>query len=124
MGSRVTLPQPEFDFDEWAELARRDAAQFERRRYALIDALIQEADVSYRQRLRHLQWRIDAERSRARTPLKACLRLSAMMWDSVLAPHGLRDALHTLVDVLANAGETPPGPRRPGARILPFKKPE
>jgi len=34
--------------------------------------------------MRGLQNRIDMERLRARTAMKACLRISSMMWDSFL----------------------------------------
>ncbi|MGB5254986.1 MAG: hypothetical protein WBN68_19940, partial [Sedimenticolaceae bacterium] len=38
----------------------------------------------------------DQERSLARTPLAACLRISSMMWRQVLGPGGLNDRLDDL----------------------------
>jgi hypothetical protein len=72
-----------FDFDEWAKLARDDPDEFERRRRATIDAFIASAPAQ-RRRLEGTQWRLDRERELAHTPLKACLRISAMMWESLL----------------------------------------
>jgi hypothetical protein len=73
----------DFDFDAWASLAREDPEEFERRRRAAIDALIASSPDSQR-RLAGIQFRIDMERRLAHTPLKACLRLSEMMWDTFL----------------------------------------
>jgi uncharacterized protein DUF3135 len=72
-----------FDFDEWAKLARDDPDEFERRRRATIDAFIASAPAQ-RRRLEGTQWRLDRERELAHTPLKACLRISALMWESLL----------------------------------------
>lgn len=66
----------DFDFDTWAALATRDPAAFEVTRCQALDKVISRNPG----RLRRLQWRVDAERRRARTPLKACLVLSGMMW--------------------------------------------
>lgn len=109
-----------FDFDEWATLARNDPAAFEARRFALIEEFLRQFPPPDQRRLRGLQFRIDMERRRARTPMAACLRLSAMMWDSLLGSHGLKHAL----DALARYPDfTPPTPQRRPARILPFRKP-
>ena len=74
---------PEFDFEVWARLAREDPEEFERRRRAAIDALIASSP-NNRHRLEGTQFRIDMERKLAHTPLKACLRISEMMWDTFL----------------------------------------
>lgn len=73
-----------FDFETWAHLAKHDKDEFERRREAAIEHLIASAPPSSQRRLRGLQFRIDMERRRAVTPLGACVRISEMMWDSVL----------------------------------------
>lgn len=69
-------------------------------------------------RLQGLQCRIDLERMRARTPLKSCLRLSALMWDAFLE---CRDALNGLVverDESASVTSQPAG----SAKIVNFPK--
>ena len=101
-----------FDIEEWQRLAREDPAEFERRRQATIDALIEQAPPEQRERLRRLQSRIDLERRRAKTPLGATVRLQSMMWDHF---GRLREALEAL------AGKTSPVPQ-PSARIIPFAK--
>jgi len=81
----------EIDFDTWSEMARTDPDTFELMRQAAIEDAIGSASESSRQRLRCLQWRIDQERRLAHTPLAACLRISRMMWRTVLGPGGLND---------------------------------
>lgn len=49
----------------------------------MIDTFIAACPKNQR-RLAGLQFRIDMERKLAHTPLKACLRVSGMMWDSFL----------------------------------------
>lgn len=85
-----------FDFDEWVELASTDQDSFEQRRNAMIEDLITQAKEPIRRRLRGLQFRIDLERHRARTPMQACLKISSMMWDSLLDDNGLKAALESL----------------------------
>lgn len=69
-----------FDFNDWSELARLNPEAFACRRQAAIEAVLSRSWES--SRLAGLQWRIDMERRRCRTPLKACLKISAMMWAS------------------------------------------
>lgn len=112
-----------FDFDEWSRLAAADPSAFEARRLALIEEFLGQFPASEQRRLRGLQFHIDMERRRARTPMAACLRLSAMMWDSLLGSEGLKSALDQL---LQPASQTPPPlsrPPRPTGRVLPFRRP-
>lgn len=71
----------ELDIAEWQRLAQTDPAEFERRRRAAIEAVIVQAPSEQQARLRGLQFRIDLERTRAKTPLGAALRLQSMMWE-------------------------------------------
>lgn len=87
------------DFDEWATLAKDDPQAFEKMRLAAIDEYLASVPDTHRQRLRRLQWRIDQERRLARSPMSACLRISRMMWDSLLGEGGLRDQLAGLASV-------------------------
>lgn len=82
MGSCQQPVEEDFDFNAWAALARTDPEGFARRRLAWINAAISSAQRKNRARLERLQFRIDAKRRLARTPVNACLQLSAMMWDS------------------------------------------
>jgi hypothetical protein len=107
-----------FDFDQWSSLAANDPDAFERRRAALLDALISRAPTHRQASLRRLQWRIDAERQRSGSDLGACLKLSEMMWERVLGPTGLLEALR---------GRSAEGARREGklvrgpGTVLPFR---
>ncbi|HHO68488.1 MAG TPA: DUF3135 domain-containing protein [Gammaproteobacteria bacterium] len=103
---------PRVDFDQWAELARRDPEAFEARRSELIEAAINRLPADRRQRMRCLQWKIDQVRARSGTPMAACIRISEMMWDSLVGPGGLQEALQRL-------GDDRPGPL-PEARVLEF----
>lgn len=125
-----------FDFNEWCALARTDSEGFARRRLARIQVAIESAPERSRDRLNGLQFRIDAECRLARTPLKACLRLSSMMWDSFF---DLNEALASLSghttprDLQVVADRSPLGQSgvpsektggdRPAARIIPFRRP-
>jgi hypothetical protein len=76
-----------FDFNEWAELARTAPDEFEQRRRDVVESHISNSNhIHY---LRGLQCNIDMERIRARTPLKSCLRLSTLMWDALIKLDGL-----------------------------------
>jgi Protein of unknown function (DUF3135) len=81
------------DFDQWAELAKTDPAGFEARRAATIEAVIQRMPAHKQQRMRCLQWKIDQVRNQASNPMAACIKLSEMMWDSLVGPGGLREVL-------------------------------
>jgi hypothetical protein len=106
-----------FDFAHWMQLAGTNPERFERARQAAIEELIEAAPPGRRERLRGLQWRIDQERRRARTPLAACLRLSSLMRDS------LNDELLPVLQRLVAGGDWPGTvPPRPAAVIIPFRR--
>ena len=107
----------DIDFDAWSELANADPYAFERQRADLVDKVIEFSNKERQARLRRLQWRIDQVRERASTPLAACIRLSSMMWDSVMGEGGLHEALQTLRHTKPNAA-----PRRT-ATVLQFRGP-
>jgi hypothetical protein len=71
-----------FDFDAWSKMAKTDPDKFEQLRRDVIDNYISSS--SNIRRLQGLQCNIDLERIRARTSLKACLRLSTLMWDAFM----------------------------------------
>jgi Protein of unknown function (DUF3135) len=74
--TRPTLP----DFNVLVALARADPRALEVLRERLTDDVIRQAQSpALRRRLRGLKFRIDMERRRARDPLEACVRISAMM---------------------------------------------
>lgn len=104
------------DFDAWSTLARISPEEFERERRHAVENVIAEA--ANARLMRGLQWRIDAERHRAHTPLKACLRLSALMWDTFF---DLKEALNgPVAPAPCPLGKTGAQPPASGARIIPL----
>lgn len=110
-----------FDFDEWASLAKTNPHAFEARRQALIDNFLRQFPDPEQRRLRGLQFRIDMERRRARTPMAACIRLSSMMWDSLLGHGGLVNAIDRFLNYRPHHPAQAASPR--SATILAFHKP-
>jgi hypothetical protein len=78
----------------------------------VIEDLILSMPEHKRQRMRCLQWKVDQVRNQCKTPMAACIKLSEMMWDSLVGPGGLKDALERL-------GAEPPAPL-PKARVVKF----
>jgi len=87
-------PGSDFDFAEWASLAKTDPQAFEAKREQVIAQLISGASPRMQTRLRGLQWRIDMDRRRASNPLSSCMQIFNQMWTSVYGERGLLDALH------------------------------
>lgn len=110
-------------FSEWARVAENDPSAFEAMRRAAIEDFICRAPARHQERLRRLQWRIDQERRLARTPMNACIRLSRMMWKSVLGPGGLRDRFDELQQLLQGEDRRPAQPAdEPAGRVLSFAR--
>lgn len=103
-----------FNFDDWLKLARNDPQAFEQQRLAYINQEIDKAPEETRRRMYGLQWQVDCIRARARTPLSACLRISGLMWDTVLGDDGLLNTLRQLSEL-----QTAQGPDR-AATVIPF----
>jgi len=83
MGSNVMVV--EFDFDEWAELARRDPELFEDKRRKVIEEHIKQCIENncsaVKRSLQGLQFRIDMERRKSKNPMGSCTRLSCMLME-------------------------------------------
>jgi hypothetical protein len=111
----------DFNFDDWARLAQTDPAAFEGRRQAWVEELIAQAPDAMRARLRGLQFQIDMERRRARTPMGSCLRLSSLMWQTFAGENGFRAQINALVGRLnGQPGVARAAPAAARARVLPF----
>jgi hypothetical protein len=83
-----TVNQTCLDFDYLIELAQTNPSEFEQLRVSAIESYISTLPAERQQKMRRLQWRIDQER-RNHTPMGACVKLSKMMWDTLLSPGGL-----------------------------------
>jgi len=113
-----------FDFETWAKLAKENPEEFERRRHEEIRKVI-DARPDLRPRLEGLQFRLDAERKLARTPLKACLRMSTLMWESF---YDLKDQLDGLAAETRGTAplvsvSTSTAPTQRSADIIPLRRP-
>ena len=86
----------DFPFDQWASLAAADPQGFETARRRVLQSLIESAPAANRRRLEGLQWQIDRACERADSPLAACIKISSMMWDTVLGENGLVDSIEQL----------------------------
>jgi len=80
-------------FDEMVKLAQENPEQLEEIRAQMCEAIIQSAPEKLHRKLRGLQFKIDMERRRAKSPLASCVRISQMMHDSFSQ---LRTALNEL----------------------------
>ncbi len=113
------LQQFVVDFDLWSKLASTDPESFERKRQDMLEEFFAQIPQQRQHRLRGLQFRIDMERRRAKSPMGACIKISAMMWDSVGGKDGLIDSIKKLS--LPASEVTAKAPRL-DAKILSFRK--
>ena len=74
-----------FDFDKWVRLAQQDPAAFEALRKEVIEETIKGFPHDTWRSSEGLQFRIDMERRKSKTPMGSCIRLSNM----------LKEKLHT-----------------------------
>lgn len=108
----------DFDFETWQRLAKQDPERFEARRLEAIECFIDSAPASKQARLRGLQWQVDQTRARAKSPMAACSRVSALMWESVAGKEGLLNALASLGEAATGNSKA----RKSPAAVLPFKR--
>ena len=113
----------DLNFDAWMAMAKDDPEGFEQMRLAAIEEVIEAAPERSRIRLRRLQWRIDQERRLAKSPMKACLRISSMMWRHVTGDDGLHERFAELQRLLgAEPSRATPVAPRPTAQVLAFAR--
>ena len=113
---QTTDNRPLFDFDAWAELARKDPQAFELERKLLIERAIMRAPANKHQRLRCLQWKLDQIRDLSSTPMAACLQINRLLWENIYSKHGL---LHSLQQL--QSGACPDNVAPAMAKILKFQ---
>ena len=100
-------------FDVLVDMARNDPDRLEVLRQQLTAQVIDNASSGHqRKRLEGLQFRIDVERERARSPLAATIKLSEMMCHSLAELH--RSMVTPLSEEEAQTGE------RETAKVLVF----
>jgi hypothetical protein len=88
----------DFNFDEWAKMAKEDPEAFENKRKKMIQDVIDATSPEVQRRMQGLQWQIDNVRSTSSNPMASCLKISQMMWDNVLGDDGLLENMRKLND--------------------------
>ena len=88
----------EFDFDEWAKLAREDPDAFEIKRQQMIHDVIDMSSPKIKRRMQGMQWQIDQIRATSANAMASCLKISQIMWDKTTGEDGLVDHLQQLTD--------------------------
>lgn len=115
------------DHETLTELSKSDPKAVEKIRKEAIDAIIRSAPEPYKRRLRGLQFQIDMEVRRSKSPLDSCIRVSAMMHKTL---DKMRDSMGELVKsatpsrpeiVQPEAVEPAIEEAQPTAKILPFE---
>lgn len=102
-------------FDVLVDMARNDPQRLENLRLRLTRSVIEGAATEQkRKRLEGLQFRVDLERKRARSPLAAAIRISEMMC------HSLADLHRSMVTPLVTEEDAQP---HPSAKVLAFPPP-
>lgn len=114
-------------FEVLSKLAKEDPKQLDVILENQITALIEGAPKKYQQRLRGLQFTIDMERKKAKTPMAACLKISSMMQESFAqlstALNNAASHQHEEPAIYKEVTEKPKA-QRPSARVIPFPEPE
>lgn len=98
------------DFDELRNLYQKDPAAFEKRARELIQAQIQNARPEMQQRLRQLQFRIDAILSHYKDPIARYNKMVELFWTGV-------EELQR-----ATEGKRPQASRKFPGRVISFRK--
>jgi len=110
----------EFNFDEWAKLAKEDPDAFENKRQQMIQDVINKSSPKIKRRMQGLQWQIDQVRATSTNPMASCLKISQMMWDTTIGENGLVDHLNQLSD--PNCSRELPNQPRHSATIMDLKE--
>lgn len=111
------------NFEELHQIAQNNPDALEAYRLQEIERIITKARPEIRKRLRGLQFQIDMERRRAKTPMAACLKLSTMMWDKTWQLSESQAQLSEAISGSLTTPEeiTPACNKSESAEIIPFR---
>jgi len=73
----------ELNFEYWVDLYRDTPEEFEKQRSLIMDTVLEQMPERYRKRSEGLLFKIDAARRNPETPMKNCIEISKMMWESM-----------------------------------------
>ncbi|MDH5232809.1 MAG: DUF3135 domain-containing protein [Gammaproteobacteria bacterium] len=85
-------------FDYWRDLAEKNPELFEQKREQFLADFIQSSPNHVKRRLGGLQWQIDMERKRAKTPIQSAIKIYDMMWESLGENYRQLRKLQSLID--------------------------
>ena len=71
----------DFSFDECMKLAIEDPEAFENYRLEVLKKIMDRARPECQQRMKGIQFRVDMEKRKSRTPMATCIKLNEMMLD-------------------------------------------
>lgn len=109
------------NFDELVKLAQTDPEALEALRQQHVSRLIDNAPEAYQQRLKGLQFQIDAHRKiHAGSPLGSCMKISQMMHESFAELRGWLNQISGANDPLREIAEASTPPEAKAADILAF----
>jgi hypothetical protein len=70
----------DFDFNYWVNLHQNNPEEFEEKRANIIEAFIEDSKTC-KHRLNGLQFKIDMERRKSKTSMKACIVMSNLLME-------------------------------------------
>lgn len=86
-----------FDFSEWANLYAQNPEEFEARREAALQAVLDKASPSSKKALEHAMFRIRMNAERSKSPLQRAMGAMGLMWESLDKLKTSSAELHTEV---------------------------
>lgn len=95
-------------FDTLMDLAQNHPEQLEAIRRSLSAEIIEQASPRIRRKLEGINFRVDMERRRSRTPLQSCIRVAAMMHDSFCRMQTELDTLFTPIPLTESCNQLQP----------------
>ena len=108
-------------FNELLKLAQEDPEALEKFRQEQVELIINQAPIKNQQRLRGLQFQIDAQRTlHPNSPMGACLKISQMMHDSCDNLRTWLNKVTNSTDPLRQDVEFYEGNQQSDAKILRF----
>ena len=112
------LLRERFDFDKWKTLHETDPQKFEATRRLYMEKLIAATSERNKRRMRGLVFQVDAIRESSNNPIKSCVDITRMMWDSFYQLHHLLNEF----DIQINYPFKEIEPPQRTARLLEFRR--
>jgi hypothetical protein len=109
------------NFDSLVTLANEDPEALESLRQKHVERLINNAPVQFQQRLRGIQFQIDAHRQlHSHSPMGSCIKISQLMHESFAELRGWLNQISDFNDPLRGLSEADPSAENKMADVLAF----